>query len=76
MAHYSNSTTARLEGFSRARGRDLGIVISPANTDGRYFAVYDRDNRELCHPWWSLGWTVAEAQENLERIARGEEKHD
>lgn len=74
MVTYSNSTTARLEGFARARGRDLGILISPDNSAGRYFVTYDRDTAELCHPWWALGWTVTEAQNELARIAAGEEK--
>ena len=65
MLHYTNYTTERLEGYARARGIDIGIVISPNNVSGRYFITYD--SGEVLHRWRSLGWTVAEVKEIIQR---------
>lgn len=64
MIFYSNTTTARLEGYARARGYDVGIVISPNNSGGRYFIVAE-DGRPLVH-WISLGWTKRAAEAFLD----------
>ena len=67
MRFYSNSTTARLEGYARARGFHLGIVISPDNAAGRYFVV--SEDHEPYTRWLSLGWTREGAQEAIEDMA-------
>ena len=67
MLCYSNSTTKRLEGFAKARGLSLGILKSPGNSAGLFFVV-NEDGRPL-NRWISLGWTVAEAKEGIERLA-------
>ena len=66
MICYSNTTTARLEGYARARGLTLGIAITPDNTGGRYHVV-NEDAQPLTH-WWGLGWTVAEAQDRIDEV--------
>ena len=65
MTHYSNSTTARLEGYARARGLTVGICVTPDNSGGRYHVV-NKDGQPL-HNWIGLGWTVAEARGILTR---------
>lgn len=69
MLTVSNTTTRRLEGYARNRGLDLGILKSPQNSAGVYFIATD-DGRVLSR-WVSLGWTVAEAEEAIERRAAG-----
>jgi len=68
VVFYSNSTTKRLEGYARARGKNLGIVISPDNSGGRYFVV-SVDN-EAQSTWYGLGRIVMEAQERIDRYGQ------
>lgn len=65
MNFYSNTTTRRLEAVARRNGHRLGIVKSPDNSAGVFF-VASVDGRPLTR-WAALGWTVAEARENVER---------
>ena len=65
MTHYTNSTTEHLEGYARARDIDIGVVISLENAAGRYFIT--REDGIILHRWRSLGWTVAEAKETIQR---------
>jgi hypothetical protein len=68
MIYYGTSTTARLEGYARANyGLNLGIVVSPDNASGKYFAV-NQDDRPLRN-WISLGWTADEARERIARLS-------
>jgi hypothetical protein len=71
--HFSNSTTERLEGFGRARGLEgFGVIASRDNAAGVYFVA--RFNGRTLSRWISLGWSVSEAKEAIERLAtRGEE---
>ena len=66
----SNTTTARLAGYARRRGLDIGILTSPDNMAGRYF-VSVLDGKVLTH-WISLGWTRAEAEERIRHMASEE----
>ncbi len=66
MIFFSNTTTARLEGYARARGRDLGIIQMPQNNGGRYH-VASEDGNARSH-WYPLGWTVREAREALDQM--------
>jgi hypothetical protein len=61
----SNSTTARLEAYARALGHDLSILKSPQNAAGVWFVT--RVSGKVLTHWISLGWTVAEAKERLQR---------
>ena len=68
--HYSNSTTARLEGFGRARGlQGFGVLASRDNAAGLYF-VARLDGRTLPR-WISLGWNRREAEQAIARLAAG-----
>ncbi|MEK7765231.1 MAG: hypothetical protein AAB368_03235 [bacterium] len=69
---YSNSTTDRLEGFARARGRNVGVMISEGNAQGRYFVV--NEDHEPRSPWYALGWTVAEAKGTITGMCAGAER--
>ncbi len=60
---YSNSTTAKLETFARVRGKNYGIVQDKENASARYF-ITTEDDQPLSR-WKPLGWTVAEAEEDL-----------
>lgn len=67
MKCYSNSTTRRLESYAKARGLVVGVMKSPDNSAGMFFVV-NEDGKPLTH-WVSLGWTVAESKEAIERMA-------
>jgi len=70
MTYYSNSTTARLEGFARARGlEDFAVVKSEGNSAGLFFCV--RREGKLLSRWVSLGWSRADAEQAIERLAAG-----
>ncbi len=67
MAVFSNTTTARLEAFARARGLEgFGVLADRQNSAGVFFCVR-RDGVTLTR-WISLGWTWAEAEEAIERM--------
>lgn len=64
MVTTSNTTTTRLEGFGAARGLEgFGVVKS----GGRFFCV--RLSGRTLTRWISLGWTRAEAEEAITRLA-------
>lgn len=68
--HYSNSVTARLEGFARARGiDDFGVLASRDNSAGLYFV--SRLGGRVLSRWISLGWNRQEAEAAIERLAAG-----
>lgn len=67
VSFFSNTTTVRLEGFARARGLDLGIVVSEGNSAGRFFVT--RNGNDVLTHWTSLGWTRDDAERDiLERV--------
>jgi len=67
---YGNTTTARLTGYARRRGLEIGVLISPCNSAGRYFvSVLDG---EVLTRWISLGWTRAEAEKRIRHMAAEE----
>lgn len=71
MTCYSNTTTARLEAYGRARGLDgFGVLKSPQNSAGVFFCV--RLDGVTLSRWISLGWTVGKAKEAIERLAAGQ----
>lgn len=67
---YDNTTTARLAGYARRRGLDIGVLISPCNSAGRYFISVL--GGEVLTRWISLGWTRAEAEERIRNMAAEE----
>jgi hypothetical protein len=67
---YSNTTTARLSGYARKRGLEVGIRISTGSAAGKYF-VAAVDGMPLA-TWRSLGWTKAEAEERICDMAKEE----
>lgn len=67
---YGNTTTARLIGYAKRRGLDIGVLISPSNSAGRYF-VSVLDGKVLTR-WISLGWTKAEAEDRIRTMATEE----
>lgn len=72
VMHHANTTTARLAGYARRRGLDIGVLISPCNSAGRYF-ISVLGGKVLTR-WISLGWTRAEAEERIRRIAAEEDE--
>jgi hypothetical protein len=68
MVCYSNTTTARLEAYGRARGLEgFGVLKSPDNSAGVFFCV--RLDGVTLTRWISLGWTRADAEAAIERLA-------
>lgn len=66
----SNTTTERLEAYGRARGLEgFGVIKSGGNSAGVFFCT--RLHGELLTRWVSLGWTKAEAEAAIERLASG-----
>lgn len=68
MRCFSNSTTARLEAFARARGLDYGVLKSPDNARGVFFLT--RIRRTVLNRWIPLGYTALEARENIRESSR------
>lgn len=66
-AHYSNTTTKRLEGYARARGIHWAIVIDEANSQGRFFAVGDPRSGKAWSGWIALGWTAQDVRDRIDR---------
>jgi hypothetical protein len=68
MTAYSNTTTARLEAYARARGLEgFSVLKSNGNSAGVFFCVR-RDSVTLSR-WISLGWTRADAEAAIDRLA-------
>ncbi len=72
MRILTNTTTARLESYGRARGLDgFGVVKSLDNSAGVFFVT--RLGGRVLSRWIALGWTVADAKEAVQRLAFGAE---
>jgi len=67
MTATSDTVTARLEGYARARGLQIGVVRSRDNSAGLFFVT--TRNNEILRTWISLGWNRADAEAGIDRLA-------
>lgn len=68
MVIFTNTTTARLEGYARARGLDLGVIKVPDNSRGVFFV--SRLGSKVLTSWITLGWTAADARHTIDNWGR------